>query len=236
MDQADSVHSTPPTNTTISHTHLADATTSRRRFLSQAAGVAAGGTVLALATIPPAPAATAPASALASGEADPIFALIETHREAAWKYAAACAEQSRREGILIDEGIGLCPFVTMVWQGRPMVAHSHKQIDAYDSFSEKVRARAHAELDTTLERYQEVFGDIENEAGEVGDVALDALEDLITTPPASIAGLRALLTYLSEDVVDLGHQLDADKTEMLIHSIHDALLELNPSDAAGGMV
>ena len=43
----------------------------RRRFLSQAAGVAAGGTVLALAAIPPTPAAAAPAGAL-----DPVFALI----------------------------------------------------------------------------------------------------------------------------------------------------------------
>jgi hypothetical protein len=49
MDQADSVHSTPPTDTPISQ---ADAT-SRRRFLSNAAGIAAGGTVLALATIAP---------------------------------------------------------------------------------------------------------------------------------------------------------------------------------------
>jgi hypothetical protein len=49
MTQADSVHSTPPTNTPISQSHPVDAATSRRRFLSQAAGVAAGGTVLALA-------------------------------------------------------------------------------------------------------------------------------------------------------------------------------------------
>ena len=51
MTKADSVHSTPPTNTSAT----------RRRFLSQAAGVAAGGTVLALAAIPPAAAASAPA-------------------------------------------------------------------------------------------------------------------------------------------------------------------------------
>jgi len=44
MDQADSVHSTPPINTSKPQTHLVDATMSRRRFLSQAAGVAAGGT------------------------------------------------------------------------------------------------------------------------------------------------------------------------------------------------
>jgi hypothetical protein len=48
----------------------------RRHFLSGAAGVAAGGTPLALATIPPAPAADAPASAL-----DPVFALIAAHRD-----------------------------------------------------------------------------------------------------------------------------------------------------------
>jgi hypothetical protein len=56
MIQADSVHSTP-TNTTISRNDAP----SRRRFLSQAAGVAAGGTVLALATIPPVSAVAAPA-------------------------------------------------------------------------------------------------------------------------------------------------------------------------------
>ena len=49
----------------------------RRRFLSNAAGVAAGGAVLALATIPPAPASAAPASPL-----DPVFALIAEKRAA----------------------------------------------------------------------------------------------------------------------------------------------------------
>jgi hypothetical protein len=49
----------------------APADPTRRRFLSQAAGVAAGGTVLALASLP------------ASAAADPVFALIEAHRAAA---------------------------------------------------------------------------------------------------------------------------------------------------------
>ncbi len=62
----------------------------RRRFLSQAAGVAAGGTVLALATIPPAPAADAPASAL-----DPVFALISAHRNGGAIVKAIEAEHSR---------------------------------------------------------------------------------------------------------------------------------------------
>jgi hypothetical protein len=62
MPKADSVLSTPPTNTPISQVDA----TSRRRFLSQAAGVTAGGAVLALATIPPAPAAAAAPSAISA--------------------------------------------------------------------------------------------------------------------------------------------------------------------------
>jgi hypothetical protein len=46
------------------------AVSTRRRFLSHAAGLAAGGTALALATIPPAPAAAAPAGSL-----DPVYGL-----------------------------------------------------------------------------------------------------------------------------------------------------------------
>jgi hypothetical protein len=46
---------------------------SRRRFLSQAAGAAAGGTALALATIPPAPAAAAPATPPDAANASPAL-------------------------------------------------------------------------------------------------------------------------------------------------------------------
>lgn len=73
---------------------LMPAAQSRRRFLSQAAGVAAGGTVLALATIPPASAAVAPASPL-----DPVFSFIEAHRTARAAYLVALAEQNRLDRI-----------------------------------------------------------------------------------------------------------------------------------------
>ena len=66
---------------------------SRRRFLSQAAGVAAGGTVLALAMIPPAAAASAPAGLAANP--DPVFALIEAHRAADDALEAAYVENTR---------------------------------------------------------------------------------------------------------------------------------------------
>jgi hypothetical protein len=36
----------------------------------------------------------------------------------------------------------------------------------------------------------------ENEAGEIGDVPLAALDDLVWTTPTSVRGVRALLSYL----------------------------------------
>jgi hypothetical protein len=76
MTQADSVHSTPPTN----------APTTRRRFLSAAATLAAAGTVLASA-IPP-----------ASAIHDPVYALIETHKAMTAALDATLHEKSRLEG------------------------------------------------------------------------------------------------------------------------------------------
>jgi hypothetical protein len=64
----------------------------RRHFLSQAAGVAAGGAVLALATIPPAPVLAAPA-----GLPDAVFSLIGAHRMAQAAHLIAIEEQNRLE-------------------------------------------------------------------------------------------------------------------------------------------
>jgi hypothetical protein len=66
----------------------------RRHFLSQAAGVAAGGTVLALATIPRAAAVAAP-----TGSLDPVFALIAAHREVVATVHAIEAETTRQSGL-----------------------------------------------------------------------------------------------------------------------------------------
>jgi hypothetical protein len=62
----------------------------RRRFLSRAAGVAAGGTVMAMATIPAASAAVAPAGSL-----DPVFALIAAHKQAVGTVDGIVAEINR---------------------------------------------------------------------------------------------------------------------------------------------
>jgi hypothetical protein len=62
----------------------------RCRFLSNAAG----GTILALAAIPPTPTSAAP-----RGLAGPIFSLIEAHRRARAAYLVALAEQNRLDEI-----------------------------------------------------------------------------------------------------------------------------------------
>ena len=88
-------------------------------------------------------------------------------------------------------------------------------------------------MDAALERNAAILGDAEQVSEGAGEAETPAFEELLSTPPTSMAGLRALLVYLSDDVADLG-RFDARNAEMLIYSIHDALLELNPSDATGG--
>jgi hypothetical protein len=86
MIQAESVLSTPPTNTSA---------TSRRAFLVQAAGVAAGGAALgAVLPLPAVPAAPAQSSA---AEADPIFAAIEAHRKAVAAHSEAVGTEMALE-------------------------------------------------------------------------------------------------------------------------------------------
>jgi hypothetical protein len=75
MTQAKSVHSTPPTNTSVPTPQ-----SSRRGFLAQAAVAAAASTALgASLPLPALPVASAQSSGV---EADPIFAAIEAHRRA----------------------------------------------------------------------------------------------------------------------------------------------------------
>ena len=136
MPEADSNHTTKLRSESITDDSRGRSTLTSRTAMNMIIGTAIAGTAIA--------------SQPAAAADDPILALIENHREAACKFAAACTEQSRREKILIDDGTGLCPFVVMVWEGRPMICHSHKQIDGYADFGETARAKAHTELDATL--------------------------------------------------------------------------------------
>ena len=93
MTQANSVLSTPPTNTPVD--------TTRRRFLAVAAvGSIAGAGSLAFAAAAPndVPAAVTNASPN-SVQRDPMFGMIEAHRKADRDFDAALDEQERLERI-----------------------------------------------------------------------------------------------------------------------------------------
>lgn len=88
MDQANRVHSTPPTNTPID--------TSRRSFLGgTAAALAAGTAVNVVALVASRPAAAA---------SDPIYAAIEAHKAVAAALVAAVDRNSAFEDELHDHG------------------------------------------------------------------------------------------------------------------------------------
>jgi hypothetical protein len=88
MTRADSVLSTPPTNTSAIQVQ-----SSRRTFLAQAAGVAAGGAALGARLPLPAPAAPAAAATAL----DPLFELIAIHRKTHIAHMAALNLQARLE-------------------------------------------------------------------------------------------------------------------------------------------
>jgi hypothetical protein len=96
MAKADSVHSTPPTNTSAPTPH-----SSRRGFLVQAAGVAAGGAAIGAGL--PLPASTTASAQISDAEADPIFAAIEAHRRAVAAHAEAVETETALEVSLPED-------------------------------------------------------------------------------------------------------------------------------------
>jgi hypothetical protein len=96
MTQAKSVHSTPPTNTSAPTPQ-----SSRRGFLVQAAGAAAGGAAIGAGLPLPAPSAATLQSS--DAEVDPIFAAIEAHRRAVAAHGEAVETEMALE-VSLPEG------------------------------------------------------------------------------------------------------------------------------------
>jgi hypothetical protein len=90
MAKANRVHSTPPINTPISQNHDG---TSRRRFLTNAAGLAAGGTTLAQMV------RFAPAAGETGSPFEPVFDLIAAHRKADAAVDAVMTEVIRLDNL-----------------------------------------------------------------------------------------------------------------------------------------
>lgn len=105
MPKADSVHSTPPTNTSVPTPQ-----SSRRGFLVQATAVAAAGAAIGASLPLPAPPAAAQNGA---AEADPIFAAIEAHRRAIAAHGDAVDIEMALEVSLPDDR-----RLTDAWEAR----------------------------------------------------------------------------------------------------------------------
>jgi hypothetical protein len=206
----------------------------RRRFLSQAAGAAAGGAALALATVSAKAGAAVPMAVLAPSGVDPIFALIEAYRTAAKTHAEACSEFSRREEILIEQGWGLGPFISVLDVSGPrapypVLVYKHEYVDVHvppDRFRE-VNAAAHASLDAKFEQHKGILGDNEKVMYAAMDAETEAVDELVSTVPTSIAGVLALLELGPE--LRRASGLDDDQAAAILVSVADALRDLHPN-------
>jgi hypothetical protein len=229
------MHSMPPINTPIT-----DAT-SRRHFLSQAAGVAAGASALAPATVSATAGAAAPMAAVASSGVDPIFSLIEDYRTAAKTVASAASEVSRREDMLLEQGLGTRPFISVLNPNgtpsqEPTTVYTHEYIDRLlppDRFSKR-NAKAHESLDARRKQHTTIMGDSEEVLYAAQDAETEAVDELVWTPPKTIAGVLALLEFWSE--LRRSRVLDDDQTDAITISVADALRGIHQLPEAGATV
>jgi hypothetical protein len=183
--------------------------TSRRRFLTNAAGVATGGTVLALAG-----AATAVVPAVihaspAPSAPDPIFAVIERHRAENLAYDKALGDQGKLEESLPDD-FRRNPRVQFgMKDGQPYYLYSHNDIDRRLEWAPdfartpKIRAELHAEFDRDVEEIlqkRDEYGltAAELRSGTLSDSCLKLALEIATTVPTSMAGVAAVLRYANE--------------------------------------
>jgi hypothetical protein len=136
---------------------------------------------------------------VASSGVDPIFALIDGYRTAVKAVAPAAGEVSRREGMLIEQGLGRSPFISVLemgdglYAGRPMMVYKHEYVDIHippDRFG-KLNADAHAALDAQFDRKKAIMGDSERVLYAAEDAKTEALDELAWTTPTTIAGVLA---------------------------------------------
>ena len=215
---------------------MAQADSNNTTTLGSTPGLARRDFIVGAALAVPAVAA-APMAAMASSGVDPIFALIEGHRAAVKTRAAAAAEVCRREGILMEQGIGLNPFISVLDVSgtyphpAPIVAYRHEYIDQLipaDRFSE-ANSSAHASLDAQIERHKAIMGDSGDISFDAANAESEALDTIIWTGANTVGGAVALLEWWGDVMNTTPDVLFADQNEALISSIADLLRDLHPN-------
>jgi hypothetical protein len=213
MIQANSVLSTPPTNTPID--------TTRRHFLV----AVGGGTAAMLAATIPEPAATAPTSAL-----DPVFDPIERHRKARRALREAESAHSLAEREMHADG-SLFPRTVSIGNpssGLPRPAsRSHDDIDRYtpaDLFPHDNK-REHEELSAAISFRDARIGPLEEAMNDAAIAEREIVEELVETEPTTIAGVLALLRF-QRDYSEGRDFLEDYLAALLMESVETGLLNL----------
>jgi hypothetical protein len=217
MAKATRVFSTPPTNTSaIDHPMMfppCDPT--RRRFLAVAAvaSVVSAGTLAAAAAMDP----SVPGAVTVPNHArpDPIFEVIEAHREAAAASAAASAE-SRRLHDLADSIVGDGIEVPcMIGEGSIRATF---WLDIEHVIPKETFPVEHAHYLALLDQHREAHFAITGNTDPIGEeeyaAEWEVVGEFAETAPTSLAGLFAKLIYAAKmlekeyDVFDGDHGCD----------------------------
>jgi hypothetical protein len=180
----------------------------RRRFLSQAAIVAAAGGAALGAGLPlPAPAATP----------DPIFAAIERHRAAYATMQAVFAEHAQAHE-LADAKVGPShlDIPSMVDPGKTVEAScwwdieravpSKEYPDLYQQYCDALIERTAARAAII----EPLIGDEDEATNEVAGPEFEALQEFAETTPTTLKGLLAMVAYAGEIIGKNADAFDRD--------------------------
>ena len=182
----------------------------RRRFLSAAAG---GATALALPA----------ASAHAGAAPDPIFEVIEAHREAAVASAAASAECRRLHDLadsIVGKGIEVPCMI-----GEGSIAATCL-LDIEQVIPREIFPVEHAHYRELLSQHQEARLAIHGDTDPIGDEEFAAEWEMsgefAETVPTTLAGLFAKLIYAAKMLEKEFNVFDGDHGRDLIESLATA--------------
>jgi hypothetical protein len=213
MTQADRVHSTPPTNASKINPPV-DQT--RRRFLAAAAGAS----VVSVGALT---AAAMPTGAQATDcDADPIFEVIEAHREACAASDAAMAE-IRRLCDLADSIVGDGIEVPcMIGEGSIRATF---WLDIEHVIPKETFPVEHAHYRELLSQHHDAREAITGDTDPIGEKEFAAewemVGEFVETVPTTLAGLFAMLIY-ADQMLERGNDAFAEYHPNLIESLATA--------------